>query len=60
MEGSKFVVRGSNKREHIISPDGVVLTSLIRNKSARQRRLIDGIIRIATEREIEALKNLIP
>ena len=60
MEGSKFVVRGSNKREHIISPDGVVLTSLIRNKAARQKRLIDGIIRIATDREIEALKNLIP
>ena len=58
-DDGRFVVRGPKGREHIIEPDGELVTSLNRPDSAHIGRLRNGTIRPATEEELEALKGVV-
>ncbi len=58
-EDGRFVVRGPNGREHIIEPNGELVTSLNRPNSAHVGQLRNGTIRPATEEELGALKGFV-
>lgn len=58
-DDSRFVVRGSKGREHIIEADGEHVTSLRRPDAAHQARVRDGAIRAATEAVFQSLKAFI-
>jgi hypothetical protein len=55
----RFVVRGARGREHIIEPNGEHVTSVRRSNAAHQERLRKGVIRAATEEEVQQLKGFL-
>jgi hypothetical protein len=58
-EDGRYVVRGSNAREHVIESDGEHVTSIQpRTDSAHKARLRAGTIRPATAEEYERLKGM--
>lgn len=57
----RFVVRGSNAREHVIEPDGEHVTSIQpRTDAAHKARLRAGTIRPASPEEFARLKGMLP
>jgi hypothetical protein len=58
-DDGRFVVRGSNAREHVIEPDGEHVTSIQpRTDAAHRSRLRSGKIRPATPEEFQRLKDM--
>ena len=55
----RYVVRGGNGREHIIEPNGKILTSLNRSDAAHRAKINDEERTPATEEEYNRLKDLV-
>jgi hypothetical protein len=59
VDDGRFVVRGARGREHILEPTGEHVTSVRRSEAGHQARLRGGVIRAATEDELQRLKGFL-
>ena len=60
VDDGRYIVRGSNAREHVLEPDGEHVTSIQpRTHSAHRARMKSGKIRPATVEEFERLKRMV-
>jgi len=56
----RFIIRGAHGREHVFSPEGIIITSLKRSNNAHQGRVRAGDRRPATIKEFDDFNELFP
>jgi len=59
VDDGRLIIRGPGGREHVIEPEGELVTSLRRSEAAHMQKVATGNRRSATDEEFALLKALV-